>query len=146
MLIEFAANAFDLHRACVRLADGIAENCEEDEQVIQFQVIPRQLVIVADGRSANLAADVQTGGTAFVPATVLVGVLHMLPYFGNGAVEIGFSRGKMRVESTVFHTRAISLTPAETSQRRRPSFRQRALQTNLTTPPISLNSKSRSHP
>ena len=113
MRIEFTANASDLLRACTRFATWIDETVEDDEKAIQFNVTAGRLGITANGTSANLLAEVQSAGTAFIPPTVLAGVLHMLPYFGNRSVEIGFSHGKMRVDCTVFHTREILLSAPE---------------------------------
>lgn len=129
MLIEFTASASELHRACTRLAGQIGEIPEDEEKAIEFKVTAGRLGITVDGTAANLMADVQSAGIAFIPSTVLAGVRHMLPYFGNRTVEIGFSNGKMRVDGTVFHSREILLSSAETSERRRPSYRNRTLQT-----------------
>jgi hypothetical protein len=128
VLIEFQANAFDLHRACVRLASKLGEMPEHGVESSRFNVVPGILRIAVDGASANLQADVMSSGAASVPFTVLAGVVHMLPYFGKKAVEIGFSDGKMRVDTTVFHNRAILLSSSGATEHRRSSLKYRALQ------------------
>ena len=128
MLVEFSANAFHLHRACVRLATRLAETPGIGDDSVHFDVSSKKLEITVDGASANLQADVQRTGAASVPFTVLAGVVHVLPYFGKKPVEIGFSRGRMRVDTTVFHNRNIVLSVPVNLERRRSSFRERALQ------------------
>jgi len=132
VLVEFSANASDLHRACTRLATGFAPTQGIADNPVHFDVTPKGLEITVDGASASLQAEVQSSGAASVPFTVLAGMLHMLPYFGNNAVEIGFSPGKMRVDTTVFHNRTIVQTFARPNERRRSSLRHRALTTDLT--------------
>ena len=128
MLIEFSANASELHRACVRLAARLADTADEEHQ-IQFKVTSGKLGIAVGAESANLVADVRSTGTALVPFTVLAGVAHMLPYFGDKTVGIGLSNGKMRVDTTVFHTRSILLSSSDSMGRRRPLLPRKTLQT-----------------
>ena len=127
VLIEFHANAFDLHRACVRLASKLGEVPEHGEDSVHFNVVPGKLRIAVDGASATLQADVISSGATSVPFIVLTGVVHMLPYFGKKAVEIGFSAGKMRVDTTVFHNRGIILNSSGATEHRS-SLKYRALQ------------------
>ena len=122
MLVEFSTNASDLHRACVRLATELAQLPEITDEPVHFDITPNELEITIEGTSTTLRAQVQNRGAASVPFTVLAGVLHMLPYFGNNAVEIGFSHGKMRVDTTVFHNRSILLTGTQRNKRRHPSL------------------------
>ena len=122
MLVEFSTNASDLHRACVRVATGLAQLPEITDDPVHFDITPKVLEITIEGISATVRAEVQNGGAASIPFTVLAGVLHMLPYFGKNAVEIGFSHGKMRVETTVFHNRGILLIGTRPNERRHSSF------------------------
>ena len=110
MFVEFSANAADLHRSCMRLATKLAQISEDVDEPLHFDIKSKRLRITVDGASANLQAEVQSDGAASVPFTVLAGVLHMLPYFGRNAVEIAFSPGKMRVDTTVFYNRSILLS------------------------------------
>jgi len=69
----------------------------------------------------------QTGAVC-VPSTALAGVNHMLPYFGSNEVEIGFSAGKMRVDTTVFHNRKIVPFAAPEPTRQSPPIREQAFE------------------
>jgi len=121
VLVEFSTNAADLHRACVRLLTGLARMQGIADDPIHFDISPKRLEITADGASANLQAQIQSSGAASIPFTVLAGVLHMLPYFGNNVVEIGFSPGKMRVDTTIFHNRSILQRSPQADERQRSS-------------------------
>jgi len=121
VLVEFSANASDLHRACIRLLTGLARMQGIADDPVHFDISSKRLEITADGASASLQAEVQSGGVASIPFTVLAGVLHMLPYFGSNVVEIGFSPGKMRVDTTIFHNRSILQTPPRANECRRSS-------------------------
>jgi hypothetical protein len=122
VLVEFSANASDLHSACVRLATELAKLPEISDDPVHFDITPKGLEITIEGTSAPVRAEVQNSGVASIPFTVLAGVLHMLPYFGTNAVEIGFSHGKMRVDTTVFHNRSIVLTNTGPNERRHSSL------------------------
>ena len=128
MFIEFTANASELHRACVRLTARTGETGVGEKRAIHFKVTSGRLGISTNGTSANLKAEAQCTGTALIPSTVFAGVLHILPYFGDRTVEIGLSKGKMRVDTTVFHTRDILLL-SDNVERRRSLFRTKPLQT-----------------
>jgi len=121
VLVEFSANASDLHRACIRLLTGLARMQGIADDPVHFDITSKRLEITADGASTNLQAEVQSSGSASIPFTVLAGVLHMLPYFGNNVVVIGFSPGKMRVDTTIFHNRSILQTSPHADERRRSS-------------------------
>ena len=110
MFVEFSANAADLHRSCVRLATKLAQISDNVDESLYFDIKSKRLKISVEGASANLQAEVQCDGAASVPFTVLAGVLHMLPYFGRNSVEIAFSPGKMRVDTTIFYNRSIMLS------------------------------------
>ena len=110
MSVEFSANAADLHRSCVRLATKLAQISEDVDESLHFDLKSKRLRITVEGASANLHAEVQCSGAASIPSTVLAGVLHVLPYFGKNPVEIAFSPGKMRVDTTVFYNRSILLS------------------------------------
>lgn len=127
MLVEFSTNASDLHRACARLATDLGQLPEITDDPVHFDITSKELEITIEGTSATLRAEAQTSGTVTIPFTVLAGVLHMLPYFGKNAVEIGFSQGKMRVDTTIFHNPSILLTVTRSNERRRPSFKGRTL-------------------
>jgi len=121
MLVEFTANAYHLHRASTRMATRLAQSLETDDDFVHFDLSSGRLEISIEGASANLHAEVRRTGAAFVPLTVLAGMVHVLPYFGNKPVEVGFSPGKMRVDTTIFHNRNIVLSmPASSGQRRAP--------------------------
>lgn len=122
MLVELSTNASDLHLACVRLATELTQLPEITDDPVHFDITSKGLEITIEDTSARLRAEVQNGGAVIIPFTVLAGVLHMLPYFGKNAVEIGFSHGKMRVNTTVFHNPSILLTCTRPKERRRPSF------------------------
>lgn len=107
MVIEFRTSAADLHRACLRVTQS--DSMAGDENSALFTATSQKLGILVKGVSETLAAGVQIAGTASVPLTILAGVVHVLPYFGEKTVEIGFSRGKMRIDTTVFHNRGILL-------------------------------------
>lgn len=128
MLLECSINASDLHRACVRLATELAQLPEITDDPVYFDITSNALEITIEGTSATLRAEVQNRGAASIPFTVLAGVLHMLQYYGENAIEIGFSRGKMRVDTTVFHNRSILLTGTPLNERRHPSVKYRTLQ------------------
>jgi hypothetical protein len=118
VLVEFNTNASDLHRACVCLATELAQLPEITDDPVHFNITPKGLEITIEGTSATLRAEVRNSGAASIPFTVLAGVLHMLPYFGKNTVEIGFSHGKMRVDTTVFHNRSILLAGTPPNERR----------------------------
>jgi hypothetical protein len=122
VLVQLSANASDLHLACVRLATELTQLPEITDDPVHFDITSKGLEITIEDTSARLRAEVQNGGAVTIPFTVLAGVLHMLPYFGKNAVEIGFSHGKMRVNTTVFHNPSILLTRTRPKERRRPSF------------------------
>lgn len=128
MLVKLSTNASDLHRACVRLATELAQLPEITDDPVHFDITSKGLEITIEGTSATLRAEVQNSGAVTIPFTVLAGVLLMLPYFGKNAVEIGFSHGKMRVDTTVFHNPSILLTGTRPNERRHPSFKSRTLQ------------------
>lgn len=109
MLVEFSTNASDLHRACVRLATELTRLPEITNDPVHFDITPKGLEITIEGSSTTLLVEVRNSGAASIPFTVLAGVLHMLPYFGNNTVDISLSKGKMRVDTTVFHNRRILL-------------------------------------
>jgi hypothetical protein len=127
-MVKFVANASDLHRVCVCLAATGAETVGSRDDSVRIDVTRRRLEITVGGASSTVPAEVQRTGLASIPFTVLAGVLHMLPYFGNQPVEIAFSLGKMRVDDTVFHNRSIIVIGPRTCERRRSSLKYRGLQ------------------
>jgi len=125
MLVELSTNASDLHRACVRLATELAHLPEITDEPVHFDITPKRMEITIERTSTILRAEVRKSGAASIPFTVLAGVLHMLPYFGKNVVEIGFSHGKMHVDTTVFYSRSILLTGTSCNERRRLSLNNR---------------------
>jgi len=83
VLVEFSANASNLHSACVRLATELAKLPEITDDPVHFDITPKGLEITIEGTSAPVRVEVQNSGVASIPFTVLAGVLHMLPYFGH---------------------------------------------------------------
>lgn len=128
MLIEFRTNASELHRACLRLTARAFADGVEVETLARFKLMPERLAISVSRRSVTLAANVRKSGFAVIPMPVLAGVVHMLRYFGDEVVEIGFSRGKMRVDTTIFHARRILPVHAARPDRRRSSLRRSTMQ------------------
>ena len=116
MLVQFSASASDLHRVCVSLAAEMEQLPEIADDPVHFNITPKGLEITLEGASANLKAEVRNAGAASVPFTVVTGVLHMLPYFGENSVQIAFSPGKMRVDTTVFHNRRILLAGSHSNE------------------------------
>ncbi len=127
MLIEFSTNASDLHHACIRFAAKVSENADEDKSV-QFRVTSGKLGIRFEAAATALPASVRAIGAASVPVTILAGMIHVLPYFGDAEVEIGLSPGKLKIDTTVFHNRNIVVSNEPNPERRRSTFRDRALQ------------------
>ena len=128
MTIEFNANASDLHRACLRLAARLSEMPGADEKPINFKVTLTRLGMTVDKNSAKIMVEAQRAGYASIPFTILAGLVHVLPYFGSTNVEIGFSPGRVRVDTTVFHSRSILVSSSSGTERRRSSSRERTLQ------------------
>jgi len=80
-----------------------------DSNSIAFNIAVRNVEITAKGTSERLDAVVQREGRVSIPCTVLHGLIKTLPYFGGKTIEIGFSAGKMSVDSMVFHNQMIVL-------------------------------------
>ncbi len=118
MLIQFSSNAAEMNRAFRRLASPDTRKPKSGYAPVAFNISSRSVEITTDGASQALAADVRREGTAFVPEVVLQGVLTTLPYFGQKHIEIGFSDGKMRVDSMIFHNPMIVLSDFHSARHR----------------------------
>lgn len=78
-------------------------------ETYSFQSDAGKLGITGQGTSAN----VPTARTQELLSFLLqAGVVHMLPYFGNTTIEIGFPTVRC-VDTTVFHVRSILLTNSD---------------------------------
>jgi hypothetical protein len=99
--------------------------CSED--LIEVNVAARAVELTTNHFSAGLEAKVLREGRVSAPRIVLQGVMRMLPYFGRQTIEIGFSEGKMRVHTTIFHHWMIGVGASPACGRRHPPARSRDL-------------------
>ena len=118
MQILFSLSAAKMNRACCRLGPTMTGQAKDAVDRIAFTIDDRFVEIAANKASEGLAAEVQRKGRVSVPSTVMHGVITTLPYFGRKKIQVGFSEGKMRVDSMVFHHRMIVLTDSTASRRR----------------------------
>lgn len=118
MQIEFTVNAENMHRACRRLETNVENYPRPLNQSILFKISDEGVRITSSEICRAIAAKAQHRASVSVPTTVLHGVIRTLPYFGKKDIAIGFSRGRMRVDSMVFHNRRILLTEFHDGQRR----------------------------
>ena len=118
MRILFSLSAAEMSRACDRLHAALAEEATDDVERIAFTIAARHVEIATKETAEGIAAEVQRPGRASVPCTVMHGVISTLPYFGCKKIQVGFSAGKMLVDSMVFHHPKIVLTDSAASQRR----------------------------
>jgi len=119
MSVTFRLKADELKRACEQL--GVSP-VPLDEEPVEFKLVDGDVWVATLGRWVCLAADVHQPARVCIPPSIVEGLVCMLPYFGTKKIEIGFSQGRMRIHTTVFHNREIlvsavdeSLSPASIS-------------------------------
>lgn len=105
-----------MNRACCRLRTTLTGPAKKRVDRIAFTIAARSVEIATNETAEGVAAEVQRKGRVSVPYTVIDGVITTLPYFGYKKIQVGFSNGKMRVDSMVFHNRMIVLSDFPTPQ------------------------------
>jgi len=116
--IRFRVNAASMKHVCRRVSTRLANHSKKGAQLIAFKIGGKSVEIAAHNSRHGVEARVQRGGSAFIPHTVLHGVIITLPYFGRRSIDVGFSTGKMCVDNMVFHDPMIGCV---SSVRRSPS-------------------------
>ncbi len=124
MLIRFNLNADELKRACEHM-DVISALVSDD--VVEFNVVTDGVWVTSLGKWQLLSADVQSEGRVAIPASVVEGLIRTLPYFGKKKVEIGCSEGRLRIHTTVFHSREIVVSSIQSDPQRGSRWRRHAL-------------------
>jgi hypothetical protein len=124
VLIRFNLNADELKRACEHM-DVISALVSDD--VVEFNVVMDGVWVTSLGKWQLLSADVQSEGRVAIPAAVVEGLIQTLPYFGKKKVEIGCSEGRLRIHTTVFHSREIVVSGIQSDPQRGSRWRRRVL-------------------
>jgi hypothetical protein len=123
--IEFNVDAEEMYRACRSFEVVASRDSDLDQSQVALRVYGKRVDILSTCDRANCVADVWGQGTVFVPTCVLLSMLRTLPFFGQRRIQIRFSDGLMRVHSTVFHHRMITIGAAE------PKGKERSLDQRL---------------